>query len=41
MNLTEKERLFLYNQYEVLRILNSDDEHESKRYENFQKIVVR
>ena len=39
MELTKKERLFLYNQYEILRILNSDDAAEKKRYEMLQEIV--
>lgn len=40
MELSLKERLFLYNQYEVLKLLNLDDEHEQERYEKCQKIVV-
>lgn len=40
MELSLKERLFLYNQYEILKLLNPDDEYEKKRYEECQKIVV-
>ena len=39
MELTKKERLFLYNQYEILRLINSDDEYLAKRYGQLQEIV--
>lgn len=39
MELSLKERLFLYNQYEILKLLNIEDEDEQKRYERYQKIV--
>ena len=37
MKLSEKERLFLYNQYEILKELK--DGHEKEIYEQFQEIV--
>lgn len=36
--LSEIERLLLYNQYEILKKL-SDDEHDKKEYEIYQKIL--
>ena len=40
MELSKKERLFLYNQYEILKILNADDADMVKTYEKNQKILL-
>lgn len=40
MGLTKKERLFLYNQYEILKLLNLNDDYQEKRYEQLQAIVA-
>ncbi len=39
MDLSEKDRLFLYNQCEILRILNIDDEYEVSKYEKYKEIL--
>lgn len=40
MELSKKERLFLYNQYEILKLLNADDEYMIKQYELNQEILL-
>jgi len=40
MELTKKDRLILYNQYEILKLLNSNDEHTVKQYEVTQEILA-
>lgn len=40
MELTKKDRLVLYNQYEILKLLNSDDEYMVKQYEINQEILL-
>lgn len=40
MELSKKERLFLYNQYEILKLLNSDDDYMVKQYEINQEILL-
>lgn len=40
MELTKKDRLMLYNQYEILKLLSSDDEHLVNQYEINQEILL-
>jgi len=40
MELTKKDRLILYNQYEILKLLNSEDESLIKQYEINQEILL-
>jgi uncharacterized protein YfbU (UPF0304 family) len=40
MDLSKKERLFLYNQYEILKRLNNDDPDTVKDYELNQEILL-
>ncbi len=40
MELSKKERLILYNQYEILKLLNADDEYMTKQYELNQEILL-
>jgi len=39
MELTKQERLLLFNQYEILKLLSGDDEYAKKQYEVEQDIV--
>ncbi len=39
MELSKKERLSLYNQYEILKLLNADDRHMVEKYELYQEIL--
>ena len=39
MKLSKKDREILYNQFEILKLLNKDDEYEVKTYEKYQRIV--
>jgi len=40
MDLSIKDRLILYNQYEILKTLKQDDKYEVKNYEIFQDILL-
>lgn len=39
MDLSKKDRLFLYNQYEILKLLNSKDKYMVEQYEEYQDIL--
>jgi uncharacterized protein YfbU (UPF0304 family) len=39
MNLSKTERLLLYNQYEILKLLHGKDKYMADEYERLQKIV--
>jgi uncharacterized protein YfbU (UPF0304 family) len=39
MELSKKDRLILYNQYEILKFLNSNDKHMTEQYELNQEIL--
>jgi hypothetical protein len=40
MELSKKERLFLYNQYEILKLLNANNDSEVERYGIDQEILL-
>ena len=40
MEFSKKDRLFLYNQYEILKLLKHDDEYEVKQCNYFQEILL-
>lgn len=40
MELSKKERLFLYNQYEILKLLNSKDKYAVQKYEEHQEVLL-
>lgn len=40
MDLSKKERLFLYNQYEILKLLNSKDKYMVEQYEEYQDVLL-